>query len=345
MPTSVAETPVLPEAPVLLETPEITPEPAPLPEEPEKIYEYQPTDELGRNLGGKQVLKYRTQDELAQKLTEQNVLLVRKLREQTKKRRLGTIDPEDIPDTAPKFDTPLDFTPRQLTSEDRIQLSRDLLDPERFDQANSTMCEATFGQKPEAIRQTLATLQTTSLRLLAKSEADAFVSGTPGYYKCQENFETITNWMLKNNLSPVRDNFKRAYDAMLKAELLIEAPAVIVPTVEIAPVLPAPVPATLEPAPEPSRPVVPRMASGLTREQAADISGAVKSTADDIVYDQPVKDRFGKPTGHVVRYTGLAAIDKMPSDEFKRRVHTDSKFNQKYERLLNEDEQRRAQRG
>ncbi len=333
MSTSVADTPVLP-----VEEPQ--PPPAVLqPEEPEKLYEYQPTDELGRNLGGKQVLKYRTQDELAQKLTEQNVLLVRKLREQTKKRRLGTIDPENIPDTAPKFDTPLDFTPRQLTSEERIQLSRDLLDPERFDQANSAMCEATFGQKPEGIRQTLATLQATSLRLLAKTEADAFVASTPGYYKCQDNFETITNWMLKNNLSPVRENFKRAYDEMVKAGLLVEAPTVV----EVLPLVPVPAmeedPQARVPAPQRTR-----MASGLTRDQAADVGGAAKSIADEIVYEQPLKDRFGALTGHVVRYTGLAAIDKMPSDELKRRIHTDKTFNQKYERLLRDDEQRRAQR-
>ncbi len=339
MSTSVAEPLVLP-----VEEPQpVAAVLQPLPEEPEQIYEYQPTDELGRNLGGKQVLKYRTQDELAQKLTEQNVLLVRKLREQTKKRRLGTVDPENIPDTAPKFDTPLDFTPRQLTSEERIQLSRDLLDPERFDQANSAMCEATFGQKPEGIRQTLASLQATSLRLLAKTEADAFVASTPAYYKCQDNFETITNWMLKNNLSPVRENFKRAYDAMTKAELLVEAPTA--PTALEGPQPPPAVPHDPVIPEEPPQPrAAPRMASGLTRDQAADAGGVVRSAADEIVYEQPVKDRFGKLTGQVVRYTGLAAIDKMPSDEFKRRVYTDSKFNQKYERLLHEDEQRRAQR-
>ena len=43
-------------------------------------YEYQPTDEHGRPLGGKQVIKYTTPDELASKLVGQNTQLVRRLR-------------------------------------------------------------------------------------------------------------------------------------------------------------------------------------------------------------------------------------------------------------------------
>jgi hypothetical protein len=178
--------------------------------------------------------------------------------------------------------------------------------------------------------------------LLAKTEADAFVANTPAYYKCQENFETITNWMLKNNLSPVRENFKVAYDAMMKAELLVEAPD-IAPVPEERP--PAGMPQNPEPQPRAAVLQAPRMASGLTREQATDVGGTVRTAADDIVYEHPGKDRFGKLTGQAIRYTGLAAIERMPSDELKRRIHSDKTFNQKYERLLREEEQRRAGRG
>ena len=99
--------------------------------EPEKEYRYQPKDEQGRKLGGEQVIKYKTNEELADKLVEQNVNLVRALREQTRKNRLGIVDTENIPEGAAKFEVPLEFNPRALTPDERIQFSRDLLDPER----------------------------------------------------------------------------------------------------------------------------------------------------------------------------------------------------------------------
>ena len=56
-------------APIVEEVAPITPEVAPTPVAPvESRYEYQPTDEQGRPLGGKQVIKYTTQEEFATKL-------------------------------------------------------------------------------------------------------------------------------------------------------------------------------------------------------------------------------------------------------------------------------------
>src|ERR1700734_4059862 len=72
------------------------------PELPELIHEYQPTDEMGRPIGGKQVLKYRTMDELVNKIQEQNVLVIRKLREVTRKNRLGIVEKDTIADEAPR---------------------------------------------------------------------------------------------------------------------------------------------------------------------------------------------------------------------------------------------------
>ena len=86
----------------------------------EQIYKYQPKDESGRKLGGEQVDGSKTQDELIQKITDQNIQLVRKLREETKKQRLGITDTDVIPTDAPRFDTPLSFNPRQLTPERRV---------------------------------------------------------------------------------------------------------------------------------------------------------------------------------------------------------------------------------
>ena len=81
---------------------------------PELRFEFQPTDALGRPLGGKQVIKYHTPDELPQKLVEQNVELVRKLREVTRKQTLGIEDDMKVPDDAQRFESFEEFTPREL---------------------------------------------------------------------------------------------------------------------------------------------------------------------------------------------------------------------------------------
>jgi hypothetical protein len=362
VPGEVVETPAL-ETPATQELPAIEPVPVPV-ELPELRYEYQPTDDVGRPLGGKQVLKYRTPDELTQKLVEQNTLLIRTLREEKKKNRLGIQDAEEIPAEAPRFDGAVEFAPRQLSQDESVQLSRDLLDPERFSEAVGTLFEATLGAKPDAIRSTLTNLQETNQRLVAKLEADAFVQGNPAYYRCKDNFETITNWMVKNSLAPVRENFQRAYDVLTAAGLLLEAPIVreevppssvqaptpntpsVTEVTEPTPANPQPVQETdsritVEEPAQAKRPVV-RIPSGLTRNQAAD-AGVPRPLGDDIVYEVIYRDGKGKPTGEKKVYRGLAAINAMPGDEYKRRLLSDPAFRKKAEELEAAAAKRRAQ--
>src|SRR5580692_11658613 len=91
-PTGV--TPALP-APAA-EVPAVVP-PAPL---PDQRYEYQPADENGRPMGGRQVIVYKTMDELRDKLVKQNELILRQLRKVSREKELGT---ETTVDDAEKF--------------------------------------------------------------------------------------------------------------------------------------------------------------------------------------------------------------------------------------------------
>lgn len=319
------------ETPVVETTVETPVDPAPVPEVPELRYEYQPTDEVGRPLGGKQVLKYRTPQELTEKLVEQNVLLTRKLREETRKNRLGIQEDEQIPDEAPRFSSVPDFSPRVLSADDRVQLSRDLHDPEGFERAKDMFFEATIGVKPDELRNTLLSQGEQIQRLQAKAEAEAFVQNTPGYYRCNENLETITNWMAKNDLAPVRENFRRAYDVLDAADLLAKPQSAAVQT-------PTPQPEVVEPVTEPTpqpvqRPVV--LPIGLNRSNATD-AGTPRSLGDEIVYEIPIRNAKGDPTGEKKVYRGLAAFEAMPAEEFGRRLRTDKTFGATYEKLLAE---------
>jgi hypothetical protein len=252
--------------------------------EPEKEYRYQPKDEQGRKLGGEQVIKYKTNEELADKLAEQNTFLVRKLREQTRKNRLGISDTENIPEGATKFELPLEFKPRQLTPDERVQLSRDLLDPERCEQATTTMFESAVGVTPTVLRDTLSRLSQNEMSLLARVESDAFMASNKDYYRCKENSDAITGWMIKNNLAPLQQNFQLAYDTLKKDDVLLFGGGTVLntPAPVVAPITPVVAPseevAPIEPI-VPSReailePVVPvRIApppTGLTRVPSAD---------------------------------------------------------------------------
>jgi hypothetical protein len=76
-----------------------------------------------------------------------------------------------------------------------------------------------------------------------------------------------------------------------------------------------------------------RIPSGFTRETSTD-SGPAPSFGDDIVYEVV--------TGNTKRrYTGLAAINAMPSDELKHRVNTIRGFSEKVEKMEREAYERR----
>jgi hypothetical protein len=311
--------------------PAIVPGPVSEPVLEEKSHIYQPTDEMGRAIGGKQVIKYRTTEELIEKMQQQSVLLIRKLREQTKKNRLGISDVDEISAESPRFESPLDFNPRVLTPDQRVRLSRDLLDPENLDEATDTLFEAKFGMKPQTLGKVVSDLQADNINMKARVEADAFVASNPAYVTCDENFKSITNWMLRYDLAPVRENFQKAYDTLRADGILIEnaepepvqAPSVPV-TVPVAPVAPASAPVA-EPVPA----YVPsRIDSGLTRDHSTD-AVPVRTVGDDIVYEVVVG-------GQKRTYKGMAALNAMPSDVYKKRVNQEKGFAQKAEKIMAE---------
>src|SRR5271163_3132160 len=63
----------------------------------QKRYEYQPTDEHDRPIGGKQVILYTTQEELIQKLTKNHTESIKGMRDVKRKARLGTVEVETLP--------------------------------------------------------------------------------------------------------------------------------------------------------------------------------------------------------------------------------------------------------
>ncbi len=292
----------------------------------EQTYIYQPTDSENRPIGGKQVIKYFTQEELVEKLQEQNVLLIRKLREQTKKVRLGIDEREEISEDAQRFSGPVEFTPRELTEEQRYDIARRLTDPTTAAEATQELVEAQLGAPLADLGRTLQSTQQELVSLRAKYEVNAFVAENPDYYKCPENQEAITSWMLRYELAPVKANFQKAYDTLKAQGILVEgaAPVQVIAPPVIEPVVEPVIEPVVEPVLAQHVPNVPRIPSGLTREQASD-SGTPVPTGSEITYI--INGRT---------LTGFAALAAMPSEEYKRRLLTDRNFGKLVDKLDSE---------
>lgn len=287
--TQVPDEPV---APVLEAPPEV-------PEVPELRYRYQPTDEHGRTIGGEQVIIYKTPDELADKLRDQNVSLVRKLREVTKKNRLGIVD-DKLPENASRLPVSPKIEKKILTPEERFAISQKIADPETFEAGRDELLESAGWS---ALQQTVEQIQFTNRQLLARANAQSFIDSTPDFYLCEDNLKTVTDYMVKNELEPSIENFKYANSTLREAGLLLEAPIVreeaavtppnTVPNVEPA----APITRISNSAPpqQPSQPA--RVPSGLNSRTASNTGVA--------------------PNGNTL---SLAEIERMPSDLYKKKL-------------------------
>jgi hypothetical protein len=271
----------------------------------EFVYRYQPVDSLGRKLGAEQVFKGATAQEVLDKVAEANKNLIQLNRNLKRSLRLGEFEREELPNDAAKIRNNQILQPRELTLEEKAQFARDILDPEKFDDVNNRIVEAQLGAKPEEIRNRINSQEQRLANIEARQEAEAFSMANPDYFVCVDNFKTITAWMVKNELHPVRENFQLAYDTLKAEGLIIEAPVKeIIPTpaihsvppVEVAPVIPVtpPVP------PVSAARVAP---SGLTRELASDAG------------TPPVKTTLT-----------IRDIERMPSAEYKDRLLHDKNF-------------------
>lgn len=313
-----------------------------------KTFEYQPTDENGLPIGGRQVIKYTDPDELPYLLAEQNTLLVRKLREQTRKVRLGITENDTIQDDAQRQAKPVAFQPKALSKEQRAQLSRDILDEETFDKAITTVFESAIGASADDFRKEFTELREDNNNLKAIREVEVFQAKNPEYIVCDENAKAIVNWLLRYDLALTAANFQTAYNTLKEAGLLITSTEKVTNAVYTPP--PAPValedtaalpdgvrtplpvddelpdpivlveehPALLEQSTPPPIKVVSRVPLSLNRESSSgDAATPASSASDSFVYEH-----VNKVTGQKTVYTGQKALDALPSDEYRRRLNT-----------------------
>lgn len=310
-----------PVAPAPVAAPVVEPDAAPAPVElPEQRYEYQPEDENGKPMGGRQVIIYRTADELRDKLTKQNIELVRKLREVTRKQKLGITD-DAVPEGAELavFEAP---KPRVLSAEERFQLSQDINDPEKSIDAINTILEASVGYTAEQMRQQFDDARIAKLQNQAFVNYKIFEQSASDFYPTADNAKLLTDWMFSKKLAPTVKNYEIAFSTLNGAGLLQPAPTVrevspapVAPAAPAAPVVaapPAPVPVSTEPKPvvpavEESR-IAPQTPPQQERQPVRVPSGLNGRTSAD----------SGPPS--VRTSLTIAEFDKIPADELKKKL-------------------------
>ena len=279
----------------------------------EEIYEYQPTDDNGLPIGGIQRIKYTGKDDLIAKLAKNHSESIKGMRKLSRNVRLGISDEQpvadEIPETAPKY-----------TAEDDVV---------RFTEADFPgLAPETAKKKAEALNRN----QDETIQNRALLEANAFTAAEPRYVRSNDNMQELLTWMVKRNLKPVRANFQLAFDSLVAKGILSIPPTkreeATVPVV--APVAngseisaPATVDSriTVPPVAQPKRPVA-GVGTGLTDSNTSNVEPITRDPlVENFILEVPVHDEKGKATGQVKVYKGLEALDKMPSDEYKRRYN------------------------
>lgn len=296
---------------IVIPAPSAPVEPVAPPAPEEKRYTYQPTDEQGRALGGPQVIVYTTEQELVEKMTKNSIELIRKLRSVTRDIRLGKVSRDDIPESADRLPTTVQFTERPLTPEERFTISQDLNDPEKFDSARDRLLESAIGATPQQLRETLNQTQMTTQQLLARQNAQEWMGIHPEFYPCPENINTICDWMVKTGLQPTVKNFEYAQAKMDEAGLLLSSPIVR----EVPPVTPPPVPPVEDTVPKPQEPVVEP-----TRISDAPPPQEKRQAHVPSSLNNRIASNSGAMPASATAALTLESIEKMPSDEYRRNL-------------------------
>ncbi len=289
---------------------------------------YQPIDDSGNAIGGEQVVKYEAETEISathpliQQLIKNHMESIKGMRKLVKNARLGITEEvkESIPETAPRY-----------SAEDEVT---------RFTEADFP------GLVPEIARKKADALnrnQDETIQNRALLEANAFTAAEPRYVRSNDNMGTLLNWMVKNNLKPVRANFQLAFDTLVAEGILLLPPTkreeatvpVVAPIANSGELSAAPPVASriTEPAVAPEKRPVAGVGTGLTDNNSSHVEPITRDPlVDGFILEVVVRDEKGKATGQVKVYKGLEALDRMPSEEYKRRYNANpSQFSRQVE--------------
>lgn len=282
-----------------------------------KRYEYQPKDEQGRPLGGAQVIEYTDEADLQRKWAAKEELLVRRLREVTRKQKLG-IDDNPTPTDAQFLNTAADLQEKPLSPEQVFEVTQKLNDPTTFVEGRDQLLESALGVSPAEFRQRYNEQQQLLLQLTVKANYDTFEkTHASDFDPSGENKQVLTDWMLRKGLAPTVANFEYALSTLKESGLILPAPTVR----EVTPMAPLAAAPVAEPAPaiastEP-KPVVPAVT-----ETRISQTEQPQQTRQSVRVPSGLNNSVASVSGPTSVRTSLTIADfeKIPSDELKRKL-------------------------
>lgn len=256
----------------------------PVPPAPKFRKVIQPKDKNGNPIGQPHVYEGDSLEEVAEKMEAAIANGTQKIHELTREQRLGaSTKPNDPPAELERTPAPVEFKPRQLTADEKWELSQKLRDPDGMDEAFDKLIEARFGLKPTDFAQQQATSAMQQRQEMALREANAFVESHPEYVNCPENSQAMITLIAKHNLAPTKRNFEWVYQQLLTDGLLVvEPPDDPAPAAATAP--PAVPPRTEDVAPAPAPPRASSRSTAdipraLTRRDASSAASPVRPKA------------------------------------------------------------------
>jgi len=289
----------------------------PVVEVPEQRYYWQPKDENGKPLGGKQVYVYRAASplpvEVLEQVTKGHEMAIRALRKVNRDRELG---PDPVADDAEKFTGITEFKTRELTADERFNLSQKIANPETTAEAVDLLMESAFGAKPSVLAKTLNDAQRFMVQQRAVDNYVEFVQLTPEYFDSPANRLSLTRWMGQRNWAPSVANFNRAFQHLVGQVGLLETAPEVHQVPPATPVVEAPAPA----------PVVAPVAPAVNSQPPAATNPGLGSEPPQTKRHSHVPSGLTPSVASVAGETPVgktltvADLERIPADELRRKL-------------------------
>jgi hypothetical protein len=264
--------------------------------------EYQIKDAAGNPVGNPQVFEGDSWEEVTDKIALAHEQATRRILDLR-----GKVQPT-------KAEQLQQYTGRDLSADEKFELSNALIDPSKTDAALDKYIESRLGAPLDKIRQTLTRAEEGAQIERARLEAQAFINKHPEFKTCSENETKMVKYIQDNQLAYTRDNLEIAMDALSEQLLWNDPePKPAVTAVSEDKAQEAPISAETVEQPISSRPAT--SASPNTRGKVPSPSlFSHNSGTTGVKSDKAEAEALAKE------------ISRMSPEAFRRRAETDPKF-------------------
>lgn len=179
----------------------------------------QPKDAEGNAVGNPSTFEAETQEELLDKMAESVANGSLKIRELTRKQTLEQNN-FSVPDDAELYQEITEPQFKQLTPDQKFQLSMKLRDADTMEEAFDELYESRFGRKPADASKLQTQAARNSAAMREHTEANAFADEHPEFILNQQNAAAMLQYVDSRKLAKTKKNFERAFKELSDGGIL-----------------------------------------------------------------------------------------------------------------------------